>query len=132
MREIEVKTSKEFEIVDITHSIEEIVKESGVKEGIAVIFTKHTTTSLIINENEPRLLRDIERLFKGLVPKEGRYAHNSIDRNAHSHLRAILMNPSLTVPIEDGKLFLGTWQSILFIDLDGPRIRKVLVKICEC
>ncbi|MCD6559586.1 YjbQ family protein [Thermococci archaeon] len=132
MREIEVKTSKEFEIVDITHSIEEIVKESGVKEGIAVIFTKHTTTSLIINENEPRLLRDIERLFKGLVPKEGRYAHNSIDRNAHSHLRAILMNPSLTVPIEDGKLFLGTWQSILFIELDGPRIRKVLVKICEC
>ncbi|RLF78702.1 YjbQ family protein [Palaeococcus sp. (in: euryarchaeotes)] len=132
MREIEVKTSKEFEIVDITHSIEEIVKESGVKEGIAVIFTKHTTTSLIINENEPRLLRDIERLFKGLVPKEERYAHNSIDRNAHSHLRAILMNPSLTVPIEDGKLFLGTWQSILFIELDGPRIRKVLVKICEC
>ena len=132
MREIEVKTSKEFEIVDITHSIEEIVKESGVKEGIAVIFTKHTTTSLIINENEPRLLRDIERLFKGLVPEEGRYAHNSIDRNAHSHLRAILMNPSLTVPIEDGKLFLGTWQSILFIELDGPRIRKVLVKICEC
>ena len=132
MREIEVKTSKEFEIVDITHSIEEIVKESGVKEGIAVIFTKHTTTSLIINENEPRLLRDIERLFKWLVPKDGRYAHNSIDRNAHSHLRAILMNPSLTVPIEDGKLFLGTWQSILFIELDGPRIRKVLVKICEC
>ncbi len=132
MFEIELFTKKEFEIIDITPKINEIIKKSNINEGIVIIFTKHTTTALIINENESRLLKDIEELFKKIIPKGKGYAHDSIDNNAHSHLRSILMNPSLVIPIENGKLALGTWQSVLFIELDGPRRRKILIKLCKC
>lgn len=130
--EIEIHTNKEFEIIDITPEIQKIVEESKVQEGIAVVFTKHTTTALIVNENEKRLLTDIKLLLEGIAPRGKGYMHDRIDDNAHSHLRAILLNPSVTIPIKDGKLELGTWQSILFVELDGPRIRKILVKICAC
>ncbi|AIF69885.1 hypothetical protein PAP_07475 [Palaeococcus pacificus DY20341] len=129
---IEILTSKEVEIVDITAQVEEIVKKSGISEGLVVVFTRHTTTALILNENEPRLLKDMERIFKELVPKGEGYAHDAIDHNAHSHLRSILMSSSIAIPIENSRLALGTWQSILFIELDGPRRRKVVVKVCQC
>ncbi|NJE12258.1 secondary thiamine-phosphate synthase enzyme YjbQ [Thermococcus sp. LS2] len=130
--EIEIHTNKEFEIIDITSEVQKIVKESNIQEGIAVVFTKHTTTALIVNENEKRLLSDIEMLLENIAPRGKGYKHDRIDNNAHSHLRAILLNPSITIPIKDGKLELGTWQSILFVELDGPRLRKILVKLCTC
>ncbi len=130
--EIEIHTNKEFEIIDITSEIQKIVKESNVQEGIAIVFTKHTTTALIVNENERRLLSDIELLLESIAPKGKGYKHDEIDNNAHSHLRAVLLNPSVAIPIKDGKVELGTWQSILFVELDGPRLRKILVKICAC
>ncbi|AHF80095.1 secondary thiamine-phosphate synthase enzyme YjbQ [Thermococcus paralvinellae] len=130
--EIEIRTNKEFEIIDITPEIQKIVEESKVQEGIAVVFTKHTTTALIVNENETRLLSDIELLLESIAPKGKGYKHDKIDNNAHSHLRAILLNPSVTIPVKGRRLELGTWQSILFVELDGPRIRKILVKICAC
>ena len=130
--EIEIHTNREFEIIDITSEIQKIVKESKVQEGIAIVFTKHTTTALIVNENERRLLSDIELLLESIAPKGKGYRHDKIDNNAHSHLRAILLNPSVTIPIKDGKVELGTWQSILFVELDGPRFRKVIVKLCSC
>ena len=129
---IEILTSKEVEIVDITTQIEEVVKKSGIGEGLVVVFTRHTTTALILNENEPRLLKDMEMIFKELGPKGEGYAHDVIDHNAHSHLRSILMGSSIAIPIENGSLALGTWQSVLFIELDGPRRRKVVVKLCQC
>ncbi|NJE07702.1 YjbQ family protein [Thermococcus sp. M39] len=130
--EIEIHTNKEFEIIDITSEVQKIVKESNIQEGIAVVFTEHTTTALIVNENEKRLLSDIEMLLENIAPRGKGYRHDRIDNNAHSHLRAILLNPSITIPIKDGKLELGTWQSILFVELDGPRLRKILVKLCTC
>lgn len=130
--EIEIHTNKEFEIIDITSEVQKVVKESNVQEGIAIVFTKHTTTALIVNENERRLLSDIELLLESIAPKGKGYKHDKIDNNAHSHLRAILLNPSVAIPIKDGKVELGTWQSILFVELDGPRLRKILVKICAC
>ncbi|CAB50324.1 secondary thiamine-phosphate synthase enzyme YjbQ [Pyrococcus abyssi] len=132
LRSIKVRTSKEFEIVDITDEVEKIVRESNVKSGLVVVFTRHTTTALTINENESGLKRDLEELLGKLVPKGMGYMHDRIDNNAHSHLRGILIGPSLTIPVEDGRLLLGTWQSILFIELDGPRTREVYVKVCEC
>ncbi|MBO8174918.1 MAG: YjbQ family protein [Thermococcus sp.] len=130
--EIEIRTNKEFEIIDITSKVQKIVEESDIQEGIAVIFTKHTTTALIVNENEKGLLSDIEFLLRNIIPRGKGYMHDKIDNNAHSHLRAILLNPSIVIPIKDKKLELGVWQSILFVELDGPRFRKVIVKLCSC
>ncbi|MDK2982960.1 MAG: hypothetical protein PWP49_80 [Thermococcaceae archaeon] len=130
--EIEIPTREEFELIDVTPIIEEKVRESGTKDGIAVIFTRHTTTALLINENESGLLEDVKEFFESFIPKGKGYRHNRIDSNAHSHLRSIILNPSLTIPIKDGRLLLGTWQSVIFAELDGPRRRKLFVKICEC
>ncbi|NJE02327.1 secondary thiamine-phosphate synthase enzyme YjbQ [Thermococcus sp. JdF3] len=131
--EVKVPTEEKFQVVDITDEIQHLVWKSDVTSGIAVVFTTHTTTGLIINENESGLIADIKAKMKELVPKGAGYAHDHIDSNAHSHLRATLfLNPEVVVPIENGELLLGTWQRILFIELDGPRHRKVLVKICKC
>ncbi|BAA29670.1 secondary thiamine-phosphate synthase enzyme YjbQ [Pyrococcus horikoshii] len=132
IKSITIRTSREFEIIDITKEVERVVRESNVKSGIVVVFTRHTTTALTINENESGLKRDIEEILSKLVPKGMNYFHDRIDNNAHSHLRGILLGPSLTIPVEDGRLLLGTWQSILFVELDGPRTREVYVKVCEC
>ncbi|WP_461866716.1 secondary thiamine-phosphate synthase enzyme YjbQ [Thermococcus sp.] len=133
LHEINIKTSREFEIVDITGDIQHLVWKSGIKEGIAVVFTRHTTTGLFINENESGLLQDIKERMGELIPKGVGYNHDRIDSNAHSHLRAtLLLNPEVVIPIEEGELILGTWQRVLFAELDGPRTRKVLIKICKC
>ncbi|AAL80668.1 hypothetical protein PFDSM3638_02730 [Pyrococcus furiosus DSM 3638] len=129
---ITIRTSKEVEIIDITEKVQEIVRKSGIDNGIAVVYTRHTTTGIIVNENEPRLLNDIENILSKLIPKGAGYRHDSIDNNAHSHLRAIILGPSVTIPIVNGQLMLGTWQSILFVELDGPRRREVYVKVCKC
>jgi len=130
--EIEIPTREEFELIDITHLINQKIRESGIKDGIAVIFTRHTTTALFVNENETGLLEDVREFFQSLVPKGKGYKHDRIDRNAHSHLRSIILNPSLAIPIKDGRLLLGTWQSVIFAELDGPRRRKVFIKLCQC
>jgi len=130
--EIEIPTREEFELIDITHLIDQKIRKSGIKDGIAVIFTRHTTTALFVNENETGLLEDVREFFQSLVPKGKGYKHDRIDRNAHSHLRSIILNPSLAIPIKDGRLLLGTWQSVIFAELDGPRRRKVFIKLCQC
>ncbi|NJE29668.1 YjbQ family protein [Thermococcus sp. 18S1] len=131
--EIEVPTGERFQIVDITPEVQRLVYRSGVKHGIAVVFVRHTTTGLMINEAEGGLLRDIKARMKELVPEDAGYAHDRIDSNAHAHLRATLfLNPEVVVPIDGAELQLGTWQRILFIELDGPRRRKVQVMVCPC
>jgi len=131
--EIEVPTSGRFQIVDITGEVQRLVYRSKVKHGIAVVFTRHTTTGLFINESESGLLEDIKAKMKELVPRGAGYSHDRIDSNAHSHIRASLfLNPEVIVPIDGAELQLGTWQRILFVELDGPRHRKVLVMVCPC
>lgn len=131
--EIKVPTSERFQVVDITEEVQHLVWKSDVTSGVAVVFTLHTTTGLMINENERGLIEDIRAKMKELVPKGAGYAHDRIDSNAHSHLRATLfLNPEVVVPVENGELLLGTWQRILFVELDGPRHRRVLVKVCRC
>jgi len=129
MRRIEIITRESTELVDITSKVEEIVRNEGVTSGICVVFTKHTTTGLIINENEAGLRADIIAMLNELVPKGKGYMHDRIDNNAHSHLRAMLLGASLCIPIDQAKLMLGRWQSILFVECDGPRKREVYVKV---
>jgi len=99
--------------------------------GIAVIYTPHTTTALIVNEAESGLLEDIVEVLQKLIPKGAGYKHDRIDDNADAHLRACILGNSLVIPVENGRLVLGTWQRILFVELDGPRRRRVYVKVIE-
>ena len=126
--EITIKTKNRVEIVDITSEVEELVEKSGVDKGIALVYTKHTTTALVINEAERGLLDDILYIIQKIVPPNS-YKHDRIDNNADAHLRSTLLGNSVAIPVLNKKLELGTWQRILFIELDGPRTRKVLVKV---
>jgi secondary thiamine-phosphate synthase enzyme len=127
--EINIKTSKDLEIVDISSNISEIVKSSKIKHGIVNIFTRHSTSAIVINENETRLIKDFENLLMKIVIEDENYGHDIIDNNAAAHLRSFLLGGSQSVPIENGHLDLGTWQSIFFVELDGPRNRKVKITI---
>ena len=131
MDRIELRTKESTELIDITPKVREIVVRRGVDAGVCVVFTKHTTTGIIINENEAGLRNDIVRLLNELVPRGKGYMHDRIDNNAHAHLRSVLLGPSVTIPIENGRLVLGTWQSIMFVESDGPRQREVRVEIIE-
>ena len=131
--ELSISTSGEVEIVDVTEDVQRLVYRSKVKHGMAVVFTRHTTTGLFINEYEPGLIEDIKAKMAELVPHGAGYSHDRIDSNAHAHLRAsLLLNPEVVVPIDQSELQLGTWQRILFVELDGPRHRKVYVMVCPC
>ncbi|MDO9097456.1 MAG: secondary thiamine-phosphate synthase enzyme YjbQ, partial [Candidatus Methanoperedens sp.] len=104
---MDIHTTTRAELIDITDRVRAIVKESGVKDGICIISTPHTTGGIIVNENERRLRTDILGMLEMLVPENKNYAHNSIDNNAHAHLRAVLLGNSATIPIEDSHLILG-------------------------
>lgn len=124
---IKFNTKGEVDFIDITDKVAEVVRRSGIKNGLVHIFAPHATALITLNEYTPDLLRDFEDLLEHLVPKRGHYEHPI---NAHSHLRSILINPSRTVPLVDGKLLLGTWQSIIFVEADThPRSRTVIVQV---
>lgn len=124
---IEIKTIQRFQLLDISSQLDGIIKSSGIKEGILTIFTRHSTSGIIINENEPRLLGDIESTLERLIPESEVYGHNAIDNNADSHLKAVLLGGSQTIPIENNQMDLGTWQSVFFVELDGPRNRIIKI-----
>ncbi len=128
---MDIQTTTKTELIDITDRVRALVRESGIKDGICVITTRHTTSGIIVNENERGLRGDILDMLGSLVPEDRNYAHNSIDNNADAHLRAVLLGMSETIPIEDGHLVLGTWQSIFFVELDGPRNRTINVKMIK-
>ncbi|RLI86839.1 MAG: YjbQ family protein [Archaeoglobales archaeon] len=129
---IEIKTNRRVELIDITERVREIVERSDVEDGIVVIYTRHTTTAVIINENERGLMEDVIVTLERLIPTQAGYIHDRIDDNADSHLRSILLGNSVVIPITNGKLDLGTWQRIIFVELDGPRNRRVVVKVVPC
>ena len=116
-------TNKNFEIIDITSKIN---NEININMGIANIFTKHSTSAIVVNENESGLLRDFEFMLDNLVSDKFSYQHDRIDNNAHSHLNSFLLSSSECLPVKNGKLELGTWQSVFFIELDGPRANRTV------
>ena len=125
--EFTVETDERLTTIDVTDRVAKGIP-AELESGIATAFVRHTTAGLLIQENEPRLRGDIERFFAELVPDEG-HAHDELDGNADSHLRAALLGPSVTVPIDGGELSLGTWQSILLVECDGPRTRRLSVTV---
>ena len=126
---LKIETSKRIELIDITSEVQEEIMKSEVSEGICIISTGHTTAGIIINENESGLKEDILALLKKLVPTDAGYMHDRIDNNADSHLRAMLLGASETLPVSEGKLELGTWQRIFFAEMDGPRSRTVNITL---
>ena len=122
-----VSTDARLDIVDLTDRIERAIPDD-VEQGLCTIFVQHTTAAVVINEAEPRLLDDIEGFLADLVPDEG-HRHDELDGNADSHLRTTLLGPSETIPIRDGDLDTGTWQSVLLVECDGPRSRDVSVTV---
>jgi secondary thiamine-phosphate synthase enzyme len=127
---MELNTRKQVEVIDITSSIKQAVEESGIKGGICLIYTPHTTTGIVVNEAESGLIQDITKLMASLVP-QGDYLHDRNDGNAHAHLQAVLLGNSTVIPVEDKRLILGTWQKILFVEFDGPRQRRVYIKLMK-
>ncbi|AKB27839.1 secondary thiamine-phosphate synthase enzyme [Methanosarcina siciliae C2J] len=128
---LKIETSKRIELIDITPEVQEEARISGVEEGICIISTRHTTAGIIINENESGLKEDILNLLGRLVPSGAGYRHDRIDNNADAHLKSVLLGTSETLPVVQGKLELGTWQSIFFAEMDGPRHRTVNLTILK-
>lgn len=128
MYTINVKTKSRFDIVNITSEIQRCVNEEKIKDGIAVIFTSHTTAAVGINENaDPNVVFDIKNAFNKLVPQYDNYKHS--EGNSQAHILSSLVSPSITVIIDNSKIILGIWQDIYFFEFDGPRNRKVFIQI---
>jgi len=130
--EINIQTKGEVDIVDITSDVTEVVNKSKIKDGIACVFVSGSTGALTTIEYEPGLIQDLPRALERIVPKNINYKHHETwhDDNGHSHVRASLVGPSLTIPINNGKLIYGTWQQLVFIELDTrSRNRIIFVQI---
>ena len=137
---LEFKTRGEFDFIDFTEWVQNLVKKSQIKNGLINIQTLHTTCALILNENEPLLLEDFKAHLEKISPKKFDYNHNDFSRrtvnvckeecaNGHSHCRALHLPSSLTLNIVGGKLQLGQWQRIFLVELDIPKLRKVQIQI---
>jgi secondary thiamine-phosphate synthase enzyme len=126
----QVRTSAQTEFIDITGSVQEAVKKTGVKDGICIIFIPHTTAAVTINENaDPCVVHDILMELNKMIPFEDHYRHS--EGNSPAHIKASLVGCSEIVFVESGKLVLGTWQGIFFCEFDGPRSRRVHVKVLK-
>jgi secondary thiamine-phosphate synthase enzyme len=124
----QVRTSKQIEFIDITRLVQEAVKKTGAEDGVCIVFVPHTTAGITINENaDPSVVQDIIMELDKIVPFKDQYRH--LEGNAPAHIKASLLGCSQTVFVESGKLALGTWQGIFFCEFDGPRNRKVYVKV---
>ena len=131
-RELRFRTHCEGEILDITDKTQRIVESSKLKNGLVTLFVPGSTGALTTIEYEPGLLMDLPRALERLAPKDGNYEHENRwhDGNGHSHIRASIIGPDLTVPFLDKKLTLRTWQQIIFVELDvRPRDRTVIVQL---
>lgn len=127
MKTFSVQTRSRTDFVNIDHQVADIVAEEGITEGIVAIFVPHTTAGVTINENaDPDVTADMETVLDRIVPWEGNYKH--FEGNTAAHVKASMMGPSLQVIVSEGRLKLGTWQSLYFCEFDGPRTRQVWIK----
>jgi len=120
-------TKGEIDFIDLTDKVQEAVSQSGIKNGLVHVFAPHATGILILTESEYGLLNDIKAFLEEIIPKHGAYSHPS---NAHAHLRSVLLPPDKTIPIIDGRVEFGTWQSLIFVETDiHPRRRIVIIQV---
>lgn len=121
--DFKLNTNKKFQIIDITPKINEL---TVIEEGIVNIFSKHSTSAIVVNENEKGLLDDFEFMLENLIDDKYSWQHDRIDNNATCHLKSFLLSSSETLPVKNSKLDLGTWQSVFFVELDGPRSSRTV------
>ncbi|OGY21052.1 MAG: hypothetical protein A2126_04500 [Candidatus Woykebacteria bacterium GWB1_45_5] len=125
-KELVFSTSKKRQLINITNEAQKAVGESGVEEGVCLVFAPHATAAILLNEDEAGFKEDVETLLQNWIP-EGNWQHNQIDDNATAHLASAFIGQSKTIPIVDGKLKLGTWQELFLLELDGPRQNRKIV-----
>lgn len=126
---LEVHTDERVDVRDVTADVAEAVPDGA--DGVCTVFVQHTTAGVVVNESERRLLADVTDALERLIPRDGGYEHDELDGNADAHLRSMLLGSSVSIPVEDGELALGRWQSVLFIECDGPQTRSLRVTVTE-
>ncbi len=128
---IRLKTTEKTVEVNITPEVEAVIHESGIAEGMALIFTGHTTASIHLNNADARLELDLHKFLDGLIPNRPDYKHNKGDygKNADAHLKSLMVGNSVSIPLSKGRLVLGQWQALYFSEFDGPRDRLISVKV---
>ena len=138
--QLTVQTERAPQFIDLTDRVQHIVRQSGVQHGQVIVFTRHTTAAIRINENEPELMRDFVAFLEKVAPVDHPYYHNDFTvrtvnmtddecANAHAHCRHLLMATSETIPIIDGELCLGTWQRVFLVELDHARERSIVIQV---
>lgn len=129
--ELTISTSRSEELVDITDEVASAVGRSGIKEGLVHVFVPHATAGIILNESaDPNIKTDFLNAIERAFPKKAHYLHDRIDQNAAAHIRSAVVGSSLTIPLVRGRMLLGTWQTIMFCEFDGPRsARRIIVQI---
>ncbi|QID32867.1 secondary thiamine-phosphate synthase enzyme YjbQ [Pampinifervens florentissimum] len=130
MAVIKVRTTKHTSFVNITNQVREVVRASGVRSGMCLVYVPHTTACVFINEGaDPDVIKDITYSLEKIIPWRDNYAHS--EGNSAAHIRSAIIGNSRVIPIEDGDLVLGTWEAIFLAEFDGPRERKIIVKVIE-
>jgi len=136
---IDLRTQNHVQFIDITELVRERVRRAGISHGVVNIQTKHTTTAVVVNENEPHLLRDFEERLEVWAPREGIYRHNNLEArrfqrispdeqpNGDAHARALILGASETMNVIASRVELGEWQRVFFVELDGPRPRQISI-----
>ena len=138
-QKIDLESKSQIEFFDITDKVQEVIDNSGIREGIVTVFAPHSTMGLAINHNEPMLLQDLMRILYKLAPMDERYSHDLFEirkasksdgrSNGHSHCKSFLLGVNQTIPIEKGKLMVSEKQSIFAVDFDGARKRDVIIQV---
>jgi secondary thiamine-phosphate synthase enzyme len=127
--ELKIRTQNKNDVVDLTRQIDELVRQADLEQGLCHVYVPHATAAIIVNENDdPQIGQDLLKALDGLIP-EGIWLHDKVDENGASHLKATILGPSETIPIQRGRLALGTWQAIMLVDFDGPRDRTAIVTL---
>ncbi|MDO9576050.1 MAG: secondary thiamine-phosphate synthase enzyme YjbQ [bacterium] len=129
--EFTVSTKSYEELIDITRNVESVIQRSAVKDGVCIVYIPHATAGIILNESaDPNIKRDFLSALDRVIPKHAGYLHDRIDNNAHAHIKSAIVGSSVTIPVSNGHLGLGTWQAIMLCEFDGPRAkRRVVIKI---
>ncbi|OPY84815.1 MAG: hypothetical protein A4E71_02455 [Smithella sp. PtaU1.Bin162] len=127
MKEISIRTNTRVEMIDITSAVQKALQEEKIQSGYCIVFTLHTTAAVTINENaDPDVPRDIIAALERVIPQNASYRHS--EGNSPAHVKSSLIGASELVLVENGRIVLGTWQSVFFCEFDGPRLRKVMIK----
>lgn len=130
--EFKVSSSQHQELIDITDEVNRFVEKSNIGSGICNVYVTHATAGIIINENyDPNICTDFLKAINKAIPEHNDYLHDRVDNNAGAHIKAAIIGPGETIPVRNNRLKLGTWQSVMLVDLDGPKERNIVVTILK-